>query len=126
MSELTNKFGSLAELVQEKSKEPDFADMAAESGISHEGLMQLTSTLQSINKNKNIVPTFPEYVRIDMGKLTVPKSFLRHMELIAKFADVSMESVWQLLMIETCQMYADKYAGVMEIINKELTTEREA
>lgn len=122
MSGLINKFGSLAALVQAEVSDPDFEMIAAESGISHEGLTQLTQTLVNIDKNKNVVPHLGGYIRVNVGKLTVPESFLRHIELIAKFANVSMESVWQLLMIETCQMYSEKYAGVMEVINKELTT----
>lgn len=118
MGELAKKYANLAAMVTDKiENDEDFKRKATVAGVTSEQLTTLMQTLQSIDKRKAEVPCLPEFKRVHVGKLTVPVSFLRHIELLAKFAGVSEEAVWQLLMIETCQMYADRYAGLVDMLN---------
>lgn len=120
MSSLSKQYRSLDALLADKAPDDDFKRRAEARGVSHEQLTELVGTLRNVETNKNFVPTLDEYVRVRVGKLTVPKGFLRHVELLAKFADVSEETVWQLLMIETCALYAERYENVVAVLNDTL------
>jgi len=120
MGNLSKQYKGLDVLLAEKTESADFQQLAAEHGITGEQLSELATTLRNIEQNKTMVPTLDDYTRVRVGKLTVPKGFKRHVELLAKFAGVSEEAIWQLLMIETCALYADKYAKVVTVLNEAL------
>jgi hypothetical protein len=122
---LKQRYNSLAELIYDREPNDNFQRIAEKSGVTQDQLKTMTETLRNIEKNKNIVPTMEQFTRVRVGKLTVPKSFQRHVELLAKFAEVSEESVWQLLMIECCTMYANKYISVVEVLNESIVSQRE-
>ena len=120
---LRSQFANLGELLADRVSQPTFEAIAQQNGVSGERLLELTNTLRAIETNKNVVPTLDNFTRVKVGKLTVPVSLIRHIELLAKFADVSMEAVWQLLMIETCSMYADRYSAIATTVNQIFTEE---
>ena len=124
MGKLTEKYSGLAEMLTDTEVEETFKAKALAAGANATTLNNLQMTLRNIDHNKAEVPTRPEFKRVMVGKLTVPISFLRHVELLAKFANVSEEAVWQLLMIETCQMYAERYASVVEALNTVVLDDR--
>jgi hypothetical protein len=115
---LKGRYSSLSEMLVDKAVEQTFVERANEAGINEQRLQELKATLTNVQKNIKKVPAMMEYTRVKVGTLTVPNPFLRHVELLAKFAGVTEEAVWQLLMIETCSMYADRYQDLAETINE--------